>query len=71
MSLKEFDVSSQQLSDEETEEVLRPGDPHRSLIRYQPDGGELYIHARVNMALLRRRWSCPFFCSSRCRAPTS
>jgi len=53
MPLTRFDISGAQVSDEETEKVLREGDPSRSLIRYRPDGGELYIHSRINMALLR------------------
>jgi hypothetical protein len=53
MSLAQFDVSGEEIANEETGEILRQGDPSGRLMRYRPDGGELYIHSRVNMALLR------------------
>lgn len=53
MSLTQFDIRGEQIANDETGEILRKGDPSRSLMRYRPDGGELYIHSRVNMALLR------------------
>jgi len=53
MALIQFDVRGEQVSDDETEEIIRKGDPHRGLIRYRPDGSELFVHARINIALLR------------------
>jgi hypothetical protein len=53
MSLRQFDVSGEEIADDETEEIIRKGDPRRSLIRYRPDGSAIFIHARINMALLR------------------
>src|SRR5690349_20378484 len=53
MSLAQFDIRGEEIANDETGEILRKGDPSRSLMRYRPDGGELYIHSRVNMALLR------------------
>ncbi|MDX8494501.1 hypothetical protein RFN29_23300 [Mesorhizobium sp. VK22B] len=53
MTLLQFAVTGEQISNDETEEVIREAEPRRSLIRYRPDGGELFIHTRVNMELLR------------------
>ncbi|TGR38777.1 hypothetical protein, partial [Mesorhizobium sp. M8A.F.Ca.ET.198.01.1.1] len=59
MTLLQFPVTGEQVSNEETEEVIREAEPHRGLVRYLPDGGELFIHTRVNMALLRAAASLP------------
>ncbi|MBZ9767198.1 hypothetical protein LB526_10555 [Mesorhizobium sp. CA6] len=59
MTLLQFPVTGEQVSNDETEEVIREAEPHRALIRYRPDGGELFIHTRVNMALLRAAASLP------------
>ncbi|PBC11432.1 hypothetical protein [Mesorhizobium sp. WSM3859] len=59
MTLLQFPVTGEQVSNEETEEVIREAEPHRGLVRYRPDGGELFIHTRVNMALLRAAASMP------------
>lgn len=59
MSLAQFDISGNEISNEETGEILRKGDPRRSLVRYRPDGSELYIHSRMNMALLRAAAQLP------------
>ncbi|RWA73342.1 MAG: hypothetical protein E5X49_10920 [Mesorhizobium sp.] len=59
MILLQFTVTGEQVSNEETEEVIREAEPHRGLVRYRPDGGELFIHTRVNMALLRAAASLP------------
>ncbi|MDX8501463.1 hypothetical protein RFM99_23995 [Mesorhizobium sp. VK4C] len=59
MTLRQFEVTGEQVSDEETEEIIREAEPHRSLVRYRPDGGELFIHTRLNMALLRAAASLP------------
>lgn len=53
MTLLQFAVGGEQVSDDVTEEVIRKGDPHRSLIRYRADGSEVFIHTRVNVALLQ------------------
>ena len=59
MTLREFDVSGEEITDEETEETIRKGDPIRSLIRYRRDGSAMLIHARINMALLQAAASLP------------
>ncbi|TIS61622.1 MAG: hypothetical protein E5W93_07125, partial [Mesorhizobium sp.] len=59
MTLLQFHVTGEQVSDDETEEVIREAEPHRGLVRYRPDGSELFIHTRVNMALLRAAASLP------------
>ncbi|TIW34077.1 MAG: hypothetical protein E5V62_17680 [Mesorhizobium sp.] len=59
MTLLQFDITGEQVSDKKTEEVIREAEPHRGLVRYRPDGGELLIHTRVNMALLRAAASLP------------
>ena len=53
MTLSGFDVLGEEISDEETEEIVKPGDPRRSLVRYRPDGSELFVSARINLPLLR------------------
>ncbi|CDX19094.1 hypothetical protein MPLB_1750005 [Mesorhizobium sp. ORS 3324] len=59
MTLLQFAVTGEQISNEETEEVIREAEPHRSLVRYRPDGGELFIHSRLNMELLRAAAALP------------
>ena len=59
MALREFDVHGEEISDEETEEIVKPGDPRRSLVRYRPDGSELFVSARINLPLLRAAVSLP------------
>ncbi|AZO09010.1 hypothetical protein EJ074_07725 [Mesorhizobium sp. M3A.F.Ca.ET.080.04.2.1] len=59
MALLQFAVTGEQVSIPETEEVIREAEPHRSLVRYRSDGGELFINTRVNMALLRAAASLP------------
>ena len=59
MTLSQFDARGEQVSDDETEEIIRKGDPHRGLIRYRPDGSELFVHAKINIALLQAAVSLP------------
>src|SRR3954451_23836314 len=59
MTLSEFDVLGEEISDEETEEIVKAGDPRRSLVRYRPDGSELFVSARINLPLLRAAVALP------------
>ncbi|GJE52162.1 hypothetical protein GOFOIKOB_5230 [Methylobacterium tardum] len=59
MALSEFDVLGEEVSDEETGEILKKGDPRRSLVRYQPNGGELFVSARISLPLLKTAASRP------------
>ncbi|HKY45097.1 MAG TPA: hypothetical protein VJM50_18545 [Pyrinomonadaceae bacterium] len=59
MILNQFDVRGEQINDEETEEIIRHGDPHRSLVRYRPDGSENFVYVRINVALLQAAVSLP------------
>ncbi len=59
MILNRFDVRGEQINDEETEEIIREGDPHRALVRYRRDGSELFVYVRVNFALLQAAVSLP------------
>jgi len=59
MILNRFDVRGEEISDDVTEEIIRKGDPHRSLVRYQRDGSELLVYVRLNMALLQAAISLP------------
>ena len=59
MALLQFDVTGEQVSNDETEEVIRKAEPYRDLIRYRPDGSGLFVRVRVNMALLRAAASLP------------
>src|SRR5215510_11961549 len=59
MSLRQFDVSGAEVVDDATEEVIRKGDSRRSLVGYRRDGSAIFIHARMNMALLRAAASHP------------
>ena len=49
MTLSDFDVLGEEFSDEETEEIIEKGDPRRSLVRYRPDGSELFVSSRINL----------------------
>jgi hypothetical protein len=53
MILDQFDARGAGISDDETEEIIREGDPHRSLVRYRLDGSELFVYARINVELLK------------------
>jgi hypothetical protein len=59
MMLDQFDVRGAEISDDETEEIIRKGDPHRSLVRYRLDGSELFVYVRVNVELLKAAVSLP------------
>jgi hypothetical protein len=59
VTLSQFDVRGADISDAETEEIIRKGDPSRSLVRYRADGSELFVHTRINLALLRAALSLP------------
>jgi hypothetical protein len=59
MSLHRFDVRGLAEVDDETEEVLREGDPGRSLVRYRDDGSEIYVHVRLNVELLSAAAALP------------
>jgi hypothetical protein len=59
MTLSQFDVRGEEVRDGESEEVIRKGDPLRGLVRYRPDGSELFIHTRLNLALLQTAVSLP------------
>lgn len=59
MTLSEFDVLGEEVRDEETDEIVKKGDPRRRLVRYQPDGGELFVSARISLPLLRAAASHP------------
>ena len=57
--LSQFDVLGEDIVDEETEEVITAGDPRRSLVRYKPDGRELFVSTRLNLPLLQAAVSLP------------
>lgn len=59
MILNQFEVRGEQISHDETEEIIRKGDPYRNLVRYRPDGSELFVSARVNLELLQAAVSLP------------
>ena len=59
MILDQFDARGAGISDDETEEIIREGDPHRSLVRYRLDGSELFFHVRINVELLKAAVSLP------------
>jgi hypothetical protein len=59
VNLNRFDVRGETINDDETEEIIRKGDPHRSLVRYRLDGSELFVYVRVNVALLQAAVSLP------------
>jgi hypothetical protein len=53
MTLSEFDVLGEEVQDEKTEEIVTRGDPRRSLVRYRPNGSELFVTTRINLPLLK------------------
>src|SRR5690242_4875731 len=57
--LERFDVRGEQINDDETDAVIRAGDPSRSLVRYRADGSELFVHTRINLALMQAAVSLP------------
>jgi hypothetical protein len=59
MILNQFDVRGEQINDDATDTMIREGDPSRGLVRYRPDGSELFVDARVNVALLQAAVSLP------------
>lgn len=59
MRLSDFDVRGEEIQDDQTEEIIKRGDPRRSLVRYRPDGSELFVSARINLPLLRAAASLP------------
>jgi hypothetical protein len=59
MILNQFDVRGEQINDYESEQIIRKGDPHRSLVRYRLDGSELFVDVRLNVALLQAAVSLP------------
>jgi hypothetical protein len=59
MTLSEFDVLGEEISDEETGEIVRKRDPRRSLVLYRPDGTELFVSARIDLRLLQAAVSLP------------
>jgi len=59
MILNQFDVRGVEISDDDTGEIIRKGDPHRSLIRDRLDGSAFLVHVRLNVALLRAAVSLP------------
>jgi hypothetical protein len=59
MILDQFDVRGDQINDDDTGEIIRKGDPHRSLIRDRPDGSAFLVHVRLNLALLQAAVSLP------------
>jgi hypothetical protein len=59
MMLSQFDVLGEEITDEQTEEIVKRGDPRRSLVRYGPDGTELFVSTRMNLPLLRAAVSLP------------
>src|SRR5262249_32654830 len=59
MILNHFDVRGEQINDDETDTMIRAGDPSRSLVRYRADGSELFVHTRINVPLLQAAVSLP------------
>src|SRR5262249_53501868 len=59
MMLQQFDVRGEQINDDETDTMIRASDPSRSLVRYRADGSELFVHTRINVALLQAAVSLP------------
>ncbi len=59
MSLTDFDVLGEGRTDDETGEVLVPGDPRRTLLREHPDGTETHVFVRMNVPLLTAAASLP------------
>ena len=59
MILNGFDVRGVEVSDAETEEIIRKGDPRRNLVRYRRDGSELFVNVRLNVELMQAAVSLP------------
>lgn len=59
MTLHRFEVLGEEVRDDQTEELIKEGDPRRSLVRYRPGGRELFVTTRINVALLRAAVSVP------------
>jgi hypothetical protein len=59
MGLTQFAVTGNGEYDADSGEVLQEAEPSRSLIRYLPDGSELFVQARVNPRLLAAATSLP------------
>jgi hypothetical protein len=51
--LGQFDIRGESIVDDETGTKVFEGDPHRGLVRYRPGAPELFVHARINLALWR------------------
>lgn len=58
MSFSQFDVLGDDVFDK-TGEMVAAGDPRRALVRYRPDGGELFVSARINLPLLKAAADLP------------
>jgi len=69
MVLAEFAVSGKGEYDEESGEVLQEAEPSRSLVRYRPDGSELFVHTRVNPRLFEAARSLPILVLEPTQAP--
>lgn len=54
-----FDVRGEDVTDEVTEELIRKGDPWRSLVRYRDGRSDLFISTRINFALLKAASALP------------
>ena len=52
MILEKYSIHGQTRYGPDEKEVLVTGDPRRPLVRYRNDGGESYVHTRINVALL-------------------
>jgi hypothetical protein len=59
MSLYEIEVLGQGEIDPATEEVIRPPDPTRSLVRYSSDDREVFVSVRMNLPLLAAAAAMP------------
>ena len=59
MTLTDFDVFGDSITNETTEELIKPGDPRRSLTRFGPAGSALFVSTRLNLALLRAAVKLP------------
>jgi hypothetical protein len=57
--LSQFDIRGESIVDDETEMRIFEGDPHRGLVRYRPGAPELFVHARINLALWRAAVALP------------
>jgi hypothetical protein len=57
--LSEFDIRGESIVDDETEASIFEGDPQRGLVRYRSGAPELFVHARINLALWRAAVALP------------